>query len=552
VSERAKDLGAALLTGLLWAAAFPPSPAPWLAFVALVPWLLRARLRPATGPRADVLGFVAMQWLVHALLLRWTVTCAPPLVALVPWLGVPFSWLTARVLRAARERGWADVVAVPAALACGEAFRDACLQGLTWASLGYPLDLWDAALQWASLGRVHVVSAIAALVNVGLVAAFAARRDPRRLLRIGLGLAALVIVVEAGGAALRPRDLAPGPRVAGLQPNIPQYRKRGSSADHLRTHVDLLARLPQREEIDLLVYAETSYPGVREPDLPLRRLLAIDAYFDHGLGRPVRYGDGVLAGRGQVTLLGVSSLTPIRPGDLDADADGYRETNAGWVVRDGVPTAEIYSKRRLAPFGEYLPIPPSFPGYGVVRDQARRALGHVPDLTPGDGPLVFSVRAPGGERRAAATICFEAVFPWFFREAVDRGADFVVNQSNDAWFLDSSELDLVDQAARWRAVECGRTVFRVSNSGISTAFAPDGRRLGAVEDAAGKRKEVSGVLDVRVPVASGRTGYVRFGDLPLLFAGAVFVLLVFVRRARHTAPPQAPEPVSTGLQNNFG
>ncbi len=535
MNGRLKDLGAALLTSGLWMASFHPIHLPGLAFLALVPWLLRVRTRPGEGPQSEISGFVLGQFLLHVYVLWWTTTCAPPLAFLVPILGLPFSFATIHVLRAARSRGVSDLFAVPATLVLGEVLRDNALQGLSWASLGYPLDCWPSALQWAALGRVHAVSLIAITVNVLVVELLVARRVRRRFLRVLAALIAIPLVVEAGAALLKDRDLRVGPRVVGLQPNVPQYRKRGSAVDHLRTHIELLDRV-DRDAVDLLVYAETSYPGVREPKLSLDNLLRIEAYFDEKRRRNVSYGDGTLAGPEQTTLLGVSHLVPVRPGTVDVDEDGYNEANVGWVVRGGRPTGEVYQKRGLAPFGEYLPFGPETPGYEWMRSEAKKALGQVPDLTAGESPLLFSVRTPDGPRKAACNICFEIVFPWYFRESVAAGADFIVNQSNDAWFLDSAELDLVDQATRWRAVECGRAVFRVSNAGISTAFAPDGTRLAVVEGPDGDRKEVAGVLSAVLPIGGKKTGYVRFGDWPWVWIGILFA----VRILRGKPPSRTP------------
>jgi apolipoprotein N-acyltransferase len=529
VKHRLLDVGAALLSAALWAASFHPANLPWLAWIALVPWLLRARLRPADAPRADVLAWVVAQFGLHVYALWWTTTCAPPLAFLVPLLGLPFSWLTARLLRRARGRGVSDVVAVPGAIILVELLRDHALQGLTWISLGYALDVWPAALALAAVGRVHLVSVVVIVANV-LVADLAVPRGRGRR-RPALALAGLLVGVAVVGGALRAGiDMTPGPRAAGLQGNIPQYAKRGSAQEQFRRHLDLLDSV-DREALDLLVYAETSFPGVRDPDFPLSALLRRAVDYDPRRRRAALFSDGVLSRPDQTTVLGVAHYRPAGPGGPpDVDGDGLNEWNTAWVVRGGEPTSVVYRKRGLAPFGEYLPIGPGAPLFEVVRDQARAALGHVPDLTPGEGPTLFPATSAGGERRGALNICFEIVFPRYFREAALLGADFVVNLSNDAWFKDSAELDLVDQATRWRAVECGRAVFRVSNAGISTLFSPDGTRKAVVETPSGRRKEVPGVLLGTIPIGSGATFYVRFGDWPWVAVGVFWAIFSLFRR----------------------
>jgi apolipoprotein N-acyltransferase len=534
--EFPRELGAATLTAGLWAATLHPIALPWLAWVALLPWLLRARAPGRTG-RGEIVAWVLAQFALHVYVLWWTTACAPPLAVVVPFLGVPFSWLTATLVRAGRRRGAPDLLVVPGALVLVEVLRDAALKGLTWSSLGYAIDVWPAALQLASVGRVHLPALVVVAANVLLADLWTLRSAPRpRNLRLA-GLAVLLLAAHAVGLALRPGAFEPGPRTAGLQPNIPQYRKSGDVVDHLKTHDALLQTLdPQR--LDLLIYSETSFPTIREPQLTLTKLLETPASFDAARGRRIMWGDVVLPREDQTTILGVPWQKRAAPGSTlaDRDGDGFNEWNVAWVVRGRRPTDEIYRKRELAPFGEFMPVGPDFPAYGTIEALTKKALGHVPDLIPGDAPLFFGTSSPGGPRVGSVNICFEIVFPRYFREAVHGGADFVINLSNDAWFLDSAELDLVDQATRWRAVECGRSVFRVSNSGISTAFAPDGTRLGVVEDAQGRRKEVRGVLSTEIPVAKGRTVYVRWGDWPWAAVGLGWLVAVFLRPRRPATP----------------
>jgi apolipoprotein N-acyltransferase len=252
--------------------------------------------------------------------------------------------------------------------------------------------------------------------------------------------------------------------------------------------------------------------------------------------------DLVLPGRDQVTVLGLvrgQVLPPEQRGcPRDDDEDGIDETNVAWVLRGGRPTDAIYTKRGLAPFGEFNPWPRGAPGRKLVSEMIHKAAGYTPDLNPGEHPLLFSCPSPSGERQGGLTICFEIVFPWYYRECARLGADFHVNISNDAWFDGSSELALVDVAARFRAVETGRALFRVSNSGISTLFAPDGTRLGVAEDSSGRRTQVRGVVHGRIPIGTTRTGWIRWGDWPWILPALALLasFLAATIRAKRILP----------------
>ncbi len=79
------------------------------------------------------------------------------------------------------------------------------------------------------------------------------------------------------------------------------------------------------------------------------------------------------------------------------------------------------------PFGEYVPL-----GWliGFVRSWAE----FISDFDVGKTATVFPLPgAPFG-----TVICYEVIFPELFREFVVRGASFMVNITNDAWFGQTS------------------------------------------------------------------------------------------------------------------
>jgi apolipoprotein N-acyltransferase len=432
--------------------------------------------------------------------------------------------------------------------------RDQVLLGLTWASIGYSqwrlLDL----VQLASAGRVHLVSLVVLVANAGIAAAILRWRAgapwPARLRP--LARAAGVVAASAGlGHVMRERRNAAsgeGPVAVGLQPNISQAdRSRLKAFDTLRVHHGLIrefrARHP-RVRPDLLVYSETSFPGTREPEVTLPDFLkrVVVGASSNGPEGVLHVRDLVLPEPGQVTILGLVRGKRLpdaeRGGPRDDDGDGFDEVNVAWVVENGVPTDVAYAKRGLAPFGEFTPVPRGLPGRGLVKKLIRGALGYVPGLNPGSSAVLFDVPFRGGKARGGLTICFEMAFPWYFRESARLGADFHVNISNDAWFDGSSELELVDAAGIFRAVETGRSLFRVSNSGISTLIGPDGTRLAVVEAPSGRRTQVRGALLGRIPLNRGSTGYVLLGDLPWILPALVLLgaLMAATIRAKRFLP----------------
>lgn len=211
----------------------------------------------------------------------------------------------------------------------------------------------------------------------------------------------------------------------------------------------------------------------------------------------------------------VSQLTdrigaPIILGAVDhPSGSGDVELNSAYLVPeqrgdDGTSELQIYYKSTLVPFAEYVPF----------REQWLTSLFHTTgNFAPGAGTTVFSV-SPGRSRSdkspmmasVAASICFEAVFPGSFNAAVWRGAQMLVNLTNDAWFDGTVEPSQHLEMARLRAVETRRWLVRSSRSGISAFFDPKGEIVSSLAFG------TEGTLTEPVQLSNRITPYVRFGN----------------------------------------
>ncbi len=167
----------------------------------------------------------------------------------------------------------------------------------------------------------------------------------------------------------------------------------------------------------------------------------------------------------------------------------------------------VYDKTRLVPFAEYLPWGFRF----LKRWWPGETLGRGTD----PGPLLL----PG--TRTAPSICYEATFPGFFRPAIERGAEFLVNITNDAWFGDSSGPYHHLQAAVMRAVESRRWLLRAANSGVSAFIAPTGRIVSRTE------LFTQTTLQGEVLLVREQSVYVTYGDwfVYVCLGGAVLLLV---------------------------
>ena len=179
----------------------------------------------------------------------------------------------------------------------------------------------------------------------------------------------------------------------------------------------------------------------------------------------------------------------------------------------------IYRKRRLVPFGDYVPF-----------ESALRGLIGFFDLPMSRG-------TPGAERQPhleaagwdlAMAICYEIAYPKAVAEH-GRGADVLVTVSNDTWFGSSIGPLQHAQMARMRAIENGKYLLRATNNGV-TALIDD---RGAV--VAELPQFEQGVLTGTVQATTGSTPFVRFLNAPLLSVLAVVAVglgVASVRRRR--------------------
>jgi len=103
-------------------------------------------------------------------------------------------------------------------------------------------------------------------------------------------------------------------------------------------------------------------------------------------------------------------------------------------------------------------------------------------------------------------ICYEAIYADEIRQFTDRGAELLVNISNDGWFGTSAAAEQHLRMARVRAVENRRWLLRDTNSGITASIDPYGNVTRAM------RRDVRDSADLPYDFRTDRTIYVRFND----------------------------------------
>ena len=123
------------------------------------------------------------------------------------------------------------------------------------------------------------------------------------------------------------------------------------------------------------------------------------------------------------------------------------------------------------------------------------------EYTPGSRDNIFNVNGV----IAGISICFDIVDDALTREAVDRGAQVIIAQTNNADFGRTDENQQQLAIARLRAIESSRTVVNVSTVGTSQMIAPNGQTLTEI-----KAYEPGSMVEA-VPLSNSKTPAMLYG-----------------------------------------
>ena len=480
-AESGARLLAAICSGLLMWAAFPPHDLWWAAAVGSAG--LTLVLRGTAWRAAFAFGLVAGVAL-FAPLLTWTSNVGTDAwLALSALQALFMGAMSVVVARVGTLRWWPLWTA--SAWVAQEAMRGRFpFGGFTWGRLGFA-QTEGPLLQFAALGGGPLVTFTTVLL--GALAVVALHRAVRRSWAISsgaIGAAALLLagtlLVPAAPSAERTVT------VAAVQGNAPQlgldaFAQRRAVLDN---HAQATRRLAtdveagRRPRPDLVLWPENS------SDLDPYTSEDASSVIDEAVKRidvPTLIGAVVAAGPGKVR-------------------------NSGIVWDPDTGPGETYVKQHPVPFAEYVPFRPM-----LTKLIGRFAM--VPrDFVKGTATGLLQV----GPARLGDVICFEVAYDPLVRTTVAAGAQLLVVQTNNATFGYSAETEQQLAMSRMRAVEHGRDVFVVATSGVSAVIGPDG----TVRD----RAEVFTAKTMVVPTGlrESTTLATRWGGLvEILLAGLI-------------------------------
>jgi apolipoprotein N-acyltransferase len=513
-----------VLTIILTYVAFPPVNVGEAGYVMLVPAVLWAYRRPQLKP--FLLAALGGQVVAWTLLLSW--------VSNVSWLGLfllgPFIgllvglWFVAAWWWIPRLRGHRVFVRLVALLGLAslwvllEWLRGWIFGGFPWLPLAASQWMRPFVLQSASFGGAWVVSFVLVCFNLG-TAAYAHRifyEGARGLKkRSPEFMWALMLLVFASfpflGETLNQRRQKLV-RVGFVQPYIPQNEKwdAARSLDVLRTieKTTFDANDSGLPEVIVLPEAVAPWALYRDPNVQLwLESLA------KRTGKPVLLGTVYAEGGG-------------------ADERWY---NGAFVVDPvtGLDPAG-YAKRKLVPFGEFVPLRP-------VLGWLEKFVPIGGDFQRGESAMPLLLTAGRQVVPVGTLICYEDIFPGLARDSVRGGAELLAVLTNNGWFGEGGAAHQHATHSVLRAVENRRPLIRVGNGGWSGWIDEFGHIRLNVRDENGSvyfRGAQSANVSRDQNWVNRASFYTQHGEWFLFVAAALATLgFIFVRVLR---PPPLP------------
>jgi apolipoprotein N-acyltransferase len=538
-----------LVSGVLLGFSFPPSPFYGLAYVALVPLIIRWSRLPLGWMllRESYSTFLVMT----AIAGHWVLLHESALTALASGLGLlllPVPMTLPFVASALLKRrfgvrvGFVSLVAfwlvVEYVLSHGPGAIPWLLLGHTQASAfpfnqmtdlagvgGLTLWVWlvNGALFWAMEERAPLVRAATVAFAVFLFAAplaYSAWRLPQ------LGEADAHAEVALVQPALRPQEWA----------NV----RSGARVDLMAS---LAAEALQEPGAAATASAGAASGSAAPPDLFIWPETALPVYADARRQRALYARIAGWARRHEVSLLtGAITRYDSAPA-LTVDAfvaERYAEVTPYYnsaLLFDASAGLQQYDKTRMIPFAERVPLVEWRPALAALGVASGGVGGY--GLGARRGPMDYGGGAFG------TLICYESLFGDYARSLVDDGAGFLVVLAQDGWWGRSAGYLQHFALTRLRAIETRRAVVMSTVTGRSGLILPDGRA-----------PEVTGWMEqtvhrASVPLLRVPTFYTRHGDwvgrgalvVSLLIALVWGFLTLFYPRRRARGKRRRPSDV---------
>ncbi len=432
-----RDFYLILLSALLLSLSFSPSPLGFVAYFSLVPLIIVLKGKSLSS--AFKIGYV-YGLISNSILLFWigwaTVPGTIAAIVILCLYTAFLCWLYALV-----QKQWGEVALFffPFLWVAMEYVRSWTEISFPWLNLSYTQTYYLPLIQHASVWGNYAVSFWILWLNL-IVYIFIQSKIKRKTCIIFFAVLMILPYIYGLWVMSKPIE-GKEIKIALLQGNIEQKIKwEEQYLDYnMQTYIDM-SRKAAKEKVDLIIWPESAAPCY---------LAAESLYFAQVQS---------LCDELDISLLvGTNDYKVAPPGRLN-----YYNSVFLFTPHGGYP--QVYNKIHLVPFSEKVP-------YEQIHHLSEKIQLGQSDFSSGNELTIFKI-LPG---EFATLICFESVYPALVRDFVNRGAEFLVNITNDGWFGKTHGPFQHARIAVFRAIENRISIARCANTGVSMFIDPFGR-----------------------------------------------------------------------------
>ena len=127
-----------------------------------------------------------------------------------------------------------------------------------------------------------------------------------------------------------------------------------------------------------------------------------------------------------------------------------------------------YDKKKLVPFGEFLPFEKLFNFIGL-----KKITPGYSSFKKGIGKNIINIKFDSQNIKFLPLICYEIIFPNLVNNS--KNFNFILNISEDAWFGKSIGPHQHFSKAIFRSIEVETFTIRSANKGLSAFISPKGK-----------------------------------------------------------------------------
>jgi len=487
------------ISGLLMFLSFPPIGFAFLGWICVVP--LFFVVKNSSSKEAFLYSYFS-GIIFYSALLSWLVNVTIPGAIIIVAILAIFHGLFGLVTRYVFKYSM-DMLILPFVWVVLEYIRSNLFTGFPWGLLGYLQYKNINLIQISDFTGAYGVSFLLVAFNVAMYAWIS--KHKRKISYMAIALIFMLASNLYSVYKFNNYLLNRGPSISIVQGSIPQrFKWDPKVAEDILNTYEKLTLEASKESPDMIVWPETSYPYlVRKENMPEEEIVSI----------------------AQKTNIPILAGFVLEDGGVNFNSVAFFEKPGKEI--------DVYRKTHLVPFGEYIPFERQL---SIIRGLVDKPIGNY---SPGEKYTLFKVKSEYSFddkevsimkqiyfNKFGVLICFEDVFPYISRNFVKKGADFLVNITNDAWFEDTAASSQHLQASVFRAIENRVPVVRAANTGIS-CFIDSVGRISSTVESEGKTTFVEGFSTKEIYVYPGKSYYTVYGDFFIYFCGIMIIILFF-------------------------